>query len=571
MAIFLSGKKTKLPAIGTKNDFSAIKQRLETYSGERGKPEDQVVLLRDLVAAGLADIKLNRDGTVSITRPGDGDITARPVAGDGNNANNDVSVPPPPTNLQAQGGFAAIYLSWNAPNFGNYSHTEVWRASVNNVGQAVLIGSANSPVFADSVSGGTYYYWVRYVTTGNPGTPGSFNAVAGTVATTSYTSDYILDILTIPWQQGSYAVGDYIVPSPANQTGVWYRATVGGNTGGTEPNWITANDVGETIVDGQITWTAVAQGSFDVPFIIGEVGGIPVVVMDTQAYISDASITNAKIQSLVADKITAGTITAAIEMTTATMTGGLLRTSAGTGWRVIVDGQSGAAYPIWYGNGAVTAENANFYLDLNGTVYLKGSVVTNSLLTNSPGTNFIDLGAVNSQVFLQVGTNIQILADGSGYFSRVLLSAPNIIAAGEYIVPDISYLIGLGRSTARSSEGISGQIGRQGVSRSDGEGAVYYVQPYWLIDTGVNVGTDYFTAASLQYSGNATLAHGTSTNGGVYGHTETTIVIGDGFATGAFGPAYGGIDGRIYLLVAFYPVNGSGIRVTHIDWKLVQL
>jgi hypothetical protein len=49
------------------------------------------------------------------------------------------------------------------------------------------------------------------------------------------------------------------LPTPANQNGFWFSATVGGTTGTTEPTWPTTT--GDTVVDGSVTWTN--MGSVD--------------------------------------------------------------------------------------------------------------------------------------------------------------------------------------------------------------------------------------------------------------------------------------------------------------------
>ena len=110
----------------------------------------------------------------------------------------------------------------------------------------------------------------------------------------------------VEWQANrAFSVGQYVRPTDNyGSTGVFYRCTVAGTTGGSEPTWPTG--IGQTVTDGSITWTAVDYGE-TVPFVVGTVNGNPVVVMN-QAIIGDATITDAKIVDLKADKISSGTL-----------------------------------------------------------------------------------------------------------------------------------------------------------------------------------------------------------------------------------------------------------------------
>ena len=75
-------------------------------------------------------------------------------------------MPPTPANLQASGGFTKIVLSWTAgwTVYSNHKHAEIWRHTSDALGDALLIGTTEAGLFADTVDmGSTYYYWVRNV------------------------------------------------------------------------------------------------------------------------------------------------------------------------------------------------------------------------------------------------------------------------------------------------------------------------------------------------------------------------------------------------------------------------
>lgn len=108
----------------------------------------------------------------------------------------DLAPPPAPTGLVATGTPASIVLRWDtAPaNYSNLSHTEVWRASVNNFSQAALVGRADGREYTDPVGpGATRYYWIRYVS--RAAIPGPYNTSSGTVGASDIEVEHLLDVL----------------------------------------------------------------------------------------------------------------------------------------------------------------------------------------------------------------------------------------------------------------------------------------------------------------------------------------------------------------------------------------
>lgn len=160
--------------------LDALREQALRWRGDNGPIEDKVVTFGDLQDSGIGEIL-----------PGDrlGDGTLTPPEDPG-------SRPGPLTNLQANGAFENVILDWEGTNQRNYAFTEIHRATVDDLGQAVLKGTSIAPVFADSDvdSGQTYYYWVRAISTTD--NAGPFNATAGTKATVAVNPQFLANELT---------------------------------------------------------------------------------------------------------------------------------------------------------------------------------------------------------------------------------------------------------------------------------------------------------------------------------------------------------------------------------------
>ena len=186
----------------------------------------------------------------------------------------------------------------------------MWRADVDDIGQAMLIASTAVESYTDNVgSAATKYYWARAVS--DQGVKGDFNAGNGVKGTTSLEPEYVKQILTsITWKPNTtYYPFQYVRPTVEN--GFQYAAVDGGKSGSVEPTWPTT--INATVDDGTIQWTAVPVDE-RIPFVLGALeDGTPAVFMDT-AYIKNASITSAKISELIADKIETGKLIADIQV-----------------------------------------------------------------------------------------------------------------------------------------------------------------------------------------------------------------------------------------------------------------
>jgi hypothetical protein len=280
----------KVPVSGdkaTQSWMTAVGSMLSKYIG--GGSNDRLVSAGELIDAGLA-------GT------GTGGFLTSPPR--------NLTKPPKVTGLTANGALASIFVGWHNPSFSNYGYTELWRADIDDIGQAFLIASTAVESYTDNVgSAATKYYWARAVS--DQGVKGDFNAASGTKGTTSLDPDYVMQVLTSStWKPNTtYYPFQYVRPTVEN--GFQYAAVDGGTSGSTEPTWPTT--INATVNDGTIQWITVPVDA-RIPFVLGALeDGTPAVFMDT-AYIKDATITSAKIKDLVADSITTGKLKANLQV-----------------------------------------------------------------------------------------------------------------------------------------------------------------------------------------------------------------------------------------------------------------
>jgi len=116
----------------------------------------------------------------------------------------DMTIPPQITGLAVSGSFAAIMLTWDDPRYRNLAYVEVYRATVNDLGQAVRVGTTQSTMYADrppqSSLSVTYYYWVRIISVAN--VTGPYNSTSGTPGSTANDPTYVLEVLTNQIKEG---------------------------------------------------------------------------------------------------------------------------------------------------------------------------------------------------------------------------------------------------------------------------------------------------------------------------------------------------------------------------------
>lgn len=349
----MNPKVTKVPGIpkppadvspALRAYLEAIAEAVEIRLGRRGDPVDRAITLRELIATGLALELRGNPFDPNNPEAGPGFIDPeRPTVTD---------VPLRPTGFTASGAYSQILLFWDFPNYSKHSQTEIWSHPTNSLGDATLTGVDTGRAFIDPVGSGVQrFYWIRHVNTA--GTFGPWNSTTGTQAATATDVAHQLAVLggaiTASQLATSLATPIGNLPANTNQTIATTNGTVSGiNTtvgshttsiqeqttsiGGLEAQYSVKIDnnghvsgfgLSSVVVDGTPTSAFIIRAdkfavidpanttigltnsppAATIPFFID--GGVTYI---KAAAILDASITNAKIGDLNADKINAGTI-----------------------------------------------------------------------------------------------------------------------------------------------------------------------------------------------------------------------------------------------------------------------
>lgn len=159
---------------------------------------------------------------------------------------------------------------------------------------------------AESIDGLSVQWTVKLDVNGHIAGIGLASEPVDGVPSSAFTvlaDSFLFAIPAVPWAAGkAHAVGNYVKPSEA--TGFIYRAMTAGNTGANEPTWPTT--IGQQVTDGGVTWECRAPQANQL-FTTGTVDGQETVVFNA-VHIGDATITDAKIGNISANKVTGGLI-----------------------------------------------------------------------------------------------------------------------------------------------------------------------------------------------------------------------------------------------------------------------
>lgn len=167
----------------------ALIENVEKLTGQRGNGLDRAITLRELHALGLIHLQRTGSGKLRVALP------LRPEQpSTGNDTGTPVERPHAPEHFAGLGGFGSILLEWSRPTYSGHAYTEIWRADVNHIDNAVLIATVTSTVHGDIVEpGASFFYWARHVNVAD--IPGPYHNSKGIkVTTNSNVRDVIDDI-----------------------------------------------------------------------------------------------------------------------------------------------------------------------------------------------------------------------------------------------------------------------------------------------------------------------------------------------------------------------------------------
>ncbi|WP_114154651.1 phage tail protein [Chromobacterium haemolyticum] len=396
--------------------------------------------------------------------------------------------------------------------------------------------------------------------------------MANGIATESISKQFVLEPgaayrleVEVYGNAGSGGIGvDLHVP------GVWWWSFSGSGDG----KWLTESQSGARTFATTVTiprsisfnWGqirirhAITSGSYIV-------GLISVTRVSGTTLIADGAITTDKVaaNAVTADKIAANQITAT-HIVVGSLTGDRLAANSITGDKV----QAGAITANHIDSRGLTIKDtagniifgAGQNLDVNrvaglGSLARKSQVaasdmavgqlsaitanigeVTAGIMYSNDRQKYFNLDPSRSPAMMHVPGAVQINFDGSGYFARTIVSAPDVRASGVAWVN-------------------SGWLGSSGTWTT-------------FIDTGVNLPSGWSSSSSDMFQASATIAGGNSQSGGAMGYTSVEVVHGDGLLAGA---ANSPIDNRMYIKFTWNGAGTSGgvINITRIDWKLVRV
>ena len=175
-------KSAPIPVVPSVNDpalrmfLEAVSRALIYLTGQKGVLAKSAGLYEDLESLGYVTLS----GTYGSSRVvADGTLTST------SSTEEDLSVPPTPTNLTAQVGMNSVTLSFDGFTLptDNVASVEVYRSTTDDAYTAVFVGSVYGYSFLDSTitTNDTYYYWAKSVSPA--GVASEFNAIAGVSVT----------------------------------------------------------------------------------------------------------------------------------------------------------------------------------------------------------------------------------------------------------------------------------------------------------------------------------------------------------------------------------------------------
>lgn len=295
--------------------WEQVRTILNTRFGKAAGEVDRSPTWGELVEQGVVSMR-GKNGQVIAVAPGNGG-TFEPKEPEENDG-----LPPAPTGVKVTPGLSTVIIEWDRPHFSYFGYAEIFRATVNNLSNAVSIGQTSGWVYSDPVgsTGLTYYYWVRFVSKG--GRTGAFNGKTGHVGQVSYDPAYLIDILSAEDPKALlFKIPDETVINGVTVApGVYIRDLYVANGS------ISHAKIGNAAIDnakisslsaekvtfGEMSGDRISVNTLKADRLVTETLAAKLAQI-TEAYvgtanIGNATVTNAKIKDLSAEKITSGYI-----------------------------------------------------------------------------------------------------------------------------------------------------------------------------------------------------------------------------------------------------------------------
>jgi hypothetical protein len=188
------GGKPKFSQPDQQKHIDSVSKNIAILTGQTKNTKDRAVLVRDLMDFGLLDARGRFTGGGGTT-----------IVGGGNNGggivNPDPEAPVKPINVRASAAFTTIMVQWDFPNYAGHKHAEIWRNTIDALGdmtdprtegEAVLVATVAGSMYMDSVLPETgYYYWVRFVN--DDGLAGPVHSPSGVYAETLPDIDTVIE------------------------------------------------------------------------------------------------------------------------------------------------------------------------------------------------------------------------------------------------------------------------------------------------------------------------------------------------------------------------------------------
>jgi len=307
------------------------------------------------------------------------DGTAQPIENAARNTiviQGKVTNPTTPSGLTAVGFINSIVLAWTNSTDHDFDVMEVWRSAMDDVGTAVKIAETRATHYTDAIGteNVTRYYWIRSRNTSNyysfwwPQTDVGVGAttlgvVATDIADFAVTATKMFTkaiILTADsWTDNSPGAGSIAWNGHSVvYNGASYPITAG-NTALAYVYWT----IGATTYSASATHPTLGNTAF---MIAINTAGIHTLVWNSSAnmvigtaFIADLAVTNAKINSLSASKLTAGTIDASV-ITVTKLNASNISTGTLSGRAVTVTATGGGTISLYPNAGTgLTVTNAS--------------------------------------------------------------------------------------------------------------------------------------------------------------------------------------------------------------------